>query len=147
MSREFIFEKTVYLSDTNAFGNAYFSKYFEWQGMAREAFFRAIMPNPNFLMNSGLVLITKRAATEFKKELFLYDDIEIGIKVGAVKQASADLIFNIRKKQDKSVVAIGYQTVIFTDKNEKLVKIPEEIINKAIPFVDEKRFILGKILG
>ncbi len=147
MSKEFVFEKTVYLSDTNAFGNAYFSKYFEWQGMAREAFFRKIMPNPNFLMESGINLITKKAAIDYKHEVFLYDDIEIGLKVGAVKQASSDLIFSYMKKKDGLVIAMGYQTVVFADKNGKMIKIPAEIIKNAVPYTDEKRYILGKLFG
>jgi len=147
MSKEFIFDKTVYLSDTNAFGNAYFSKYFEWQGMAREAFFREIMPNPSFLIDSGINLITKKAAIDYKHEVFLYDDIEISLKVGAVKQASADLLFTYRKKKDKTVIAQGYQTVIFADKNGQFLKIPQEIIIKAAPYTSETRFVLGKIFG
>ena len=147
MSKEFIFEKTVYLSDTNAFTNAYFAKYFEWQGMAREAFFRKIMPNPNFLLESGINLITKRAAIEYKHEVYLYDDLEIGLKVGAVKQSSSDLIFTYRRVRDDLVIATGYQTVVFADKNGKLIKIPEEVIKNATPNTDEKRYILGKIFG
>ena len=147
MSKEFIFEKTIYLSDTNAFGNAYFSKYFEWQGMAREAFFRHIMPNPNYLIDSGIKLITKRAAVDFKHEVFLYDDVEVAMKVGAAKQVSADLIFTYRRKKDGLVFALGYQTIAFADKDGELMKIPAEIIDNARPYADEKRYILGKIFG
>ncbi len=145
MSEEFLFEKTIYLSDTNAFGNAYFSKYFEWQGMAREAFFREIMPNPNFLIDSGIVLITVRAAVEFKHEVYLYDDIQIGLKVGAVKPSSSDLIFRYRRKKDNLVFAIGYQTVAFSDKSGNLIKIPPEIVKNARPYTDEVKFVIGKI--
>ena len=144
MAKEFVFEHTVYLCDTNAFGNAYFSKYFEWQGMAREAFFRHIMPNPNFLIDTGIRLVTIRAAVEFKHEVFLYDDLEIGLKVGAVKQSSSDLIFTYRRKKDNSVFALGYQTVAFADKDGKFIKIPQEIINSARPYTDEIRYVLGK---
>jgi len=145
MSKEFIFEKTIYLCDTNAFGNAYFSKYFEWQGMAREAFFRVIMPDPFYLMNTGTKLITKRAAVEYKHEVYLYDDIEIGIKVGAVKPASSDLIFNYRRKRDKLLFAVGYQSILFADKEGRPIKIPKEIVEKARPYTDEVKYVLGKI--
>jgi enediyne core biosynthesis thioesterase len=147
MSKEFIFEKTVYLSDTNAFGNAYFAKYVEWQGMTREAFFRVIMPNQNFLIDSGIKLITARAAVEYKHEVYLYDDIEIGLKVGAVKPASSDLIFTYRRKKDGLVFARGFQTVTFADDKGKLMKIPQEIVNNARPYTDEVRYVLGKIFG
>jgi acyl-CoA thioesterase FadM len=145
MSKEFVFEKTVYLSDTNAFGNAYFAKYFEWQGMAREAFFRQIMPNQNYLIDTGTKLRTARAAVEFKHEVFLYDDIEIGLKIGAVKQTSSDLIFTYRKKIDRLVFALGYQTVSFADSQGNPIKIPDEIIKNARPYTDEIRYVIGKI--
>ncbi len=145
MSKEFIFEKTVYLSDTNAFGNAYFAKYFEWQGMAREAFFREIMPDPMYLMKTGLKLITVRAATEYKNEVFLYDDLIIGVKIGAAKQASADLIFNCRRKKDEKVVALGYQTIAFADKDDKLIQMPQEIMETCRPYVDEMKYVIGKL--
>ncbi len=145
MSKEFIFEKTVYLSDTNAFGNAYFAKYFEWQGMAREAFFREIMPDPMYLMKTGLKIITVRAATEYKNEVFLYDDLIKGVKIGAVKQASADLIFNFRRKKDNKAVALGYQTIAFADKDDKLIQIPQEIMETCRPYVDEVKYVIGKL--
>lgn len=145
MSKEFIFEKTIYLCDTNAFGNAYFAKYVEWQGMAREAFFRVIMPNPNFLIDTHTKLLTIRAAVEYKHEVYLYDDIEIGLKVGAVKQSSSDLIFTYRRKKDGLVFALGYQTVTFAGEDGSPIKIPEEIIKNARPYTDEVRYVIGKI--
>lgn len=145
MSKEFIFDKTVYLADTNAFTNAYFAKYFEWQGMTREAFFRKIMPNQNFLIDTGTRLITVRAAVEYKHEVFLYDDIEIGLKVGAVKGVSTDLIFTYRKKSDGTIFAMGYQTIAFADKNGVFTKIPKEIVDNARPYVDEMKFVMGKL--
>jgi len=35
----FSYELTVYLKDVNMFGGVYFSRYFEWQGMCREAYY------------------------------------------------------------------------------------------------------------
>ncbi|MCX5751666.1 MAG: thioesterase family protein [Candidatus Saganbacteria bacterium] len=143
--KEFIFQKTVYLCDTNAFGNVYFAKFFEWQGMAREAFFREVMPNPNFLIDTHTHLITVKAAVEYKQEAYLYDDVEIALVVVAVKHASADMVFTYRKQKDKSVLAKGYQTVAFADQKGNFIRIPPEIIEKARPYVDEKKYVISKI--
>src|SRR5436189_1700927 len=60
--RAFVFQKTVYLSDTNAFGNTYFAKYFEWQGMVRESFFkRCLVSDYKAFIASGIKLITAEA--------------------------------------------------------------------------------------
>src|SRR5437762_1629723 len=64
--RAFVFLKTVYLSDTNAFGNTYFAKYFEWQGMARESFFnRVLFPDQQAFLASGIKLITAEAEHKY----------------------------------------------------------------------------------
>jgi hypothetical protein len=36
-SKTFVYDFSVYLKDSNAYGNNYFSKVFEWQGVCREA--------------------------------------------------------------------------------------------------------------
>lgn len=59
--KEFNFSKTVYLSDTNMEGNVYFARYFNWQGEAREEFYR--QHYPLHLLQSGLKLITVNATT------------------------------------------------------------------------------------
>jgi hypothetical protein len=49
----------IFLKDSNAYTNTYFSRYFEWQGICRERwFFTSIQAD--MLQNEG-VFITKRA--------------------------------------------------------------------------------------
>ena len=131
----FIFEKTVYLTDTNAEGNTYFSKYFDWQGMAREEFVRANVPGIIGILQSGVKIITIEAYLRFIQETFLYDEILIDVKTSNIKKASLDLIFTYTSKKTNQLIAKGRQKLAFADATGKLIPIPEEIRKNAMYFL------------
>lgn len=83
--RAFVFYKTVYLSDTNAFGNTYFAKYIEWQGMARESFFERFLVPMQYqeaFLKSGIKMITAEVEHKYLSETRFTDRIEIRLKMG-----------------------------------------------------------------
>ena len=54
----------IYLKDSNAYANTYFSRYFEWQGVCRERWFHQCV-RADMLQQEG-VFITKRAHQEYQ---------------------------------------------------------------------------------
>ncbi len=134
--KSFVFEKTVYLGDTNAEGNVYFAKYLDWQGMAREEFYKQNFPVE--ALKSGLKLITVHASIDYKHEAFLFDEILIAVFVANVKKASLDLIFNYRNKATKQLLATGSQTIAFGDFKGNLIPIPKEIKEIVKYFLSEE---------
>ena len=52
-----------YLKDTNLYGNIYFARYFEWQGVVREAFLYECLNNQLNLLND-YILVTKSASID-----------------------------------------------------------------------------------
>jgi len=148
MSKEFVFEKTVYLSDTNALGNVYFAKYFEWMGMAREEFFRQIVPNSTgFFENRGVKLITVNASIEYKSETKLYDQVVIKMRIGNVRKASYDVHFVYENKDSRKLICEGRQTIAFADSSGKLIPIPEELKSVGQEYVDKTLLVMSKILN
>jgi len=131
----FIFEKTVYLTDTNAEGNTYFSRYFDWQGMAREEFVRTNVPGLVAILQLGVKMITVEAYLHFIQETFLYDEILIDVKTSNIKKASLDLIFTYTSKKTNQLIAKGRQKLAFADATGKLIPIPEEIRKNAMYFL------------
>lgn len=131
----FIFEKTVYLTDTNAEGNTYFSRYFDWQGMAREEFVRINVPGLVAILQLGVKMITVEAYLHFIQETFLYDEILIDVKTSNIKKASLDLIFTYTSKKTNQLIAKGRQKLAFADATDKLIPIPEEIRKNAMYFL------------
>lgn len=127
MEKEFVFEKIVYLHDTNIFGNVYFARYFEWQGMAREEFLRQIMPNIQQFLKSGIRLVTIEASIQYKKEATLFDQVLIKLKVDNLKISTFDLIFTYVNRNTNEVIAVGKQKIGFTDALYNVIPIPAEL--------------------
>jgi acyl-CoA thioesterase FadM len=129
--KNFIFNKTLYLTDTNALGNAYFARYFDWQGMAREEFMRRIIPDPIAFFRSGMKIFTINASMEYKAELGLYDEIEIEVKTSNIKRASFELNFSFTNKNTSALIAVGSQRLAFVGPDGRIVPIPLEFKKKG----------------
>ncbi len=125
--KEFTFEKTVYLTDTNLFGNTYFARYFDWQGMAREAFFREVIGDINKFLQAGIKFVTIEAYIRYRNEVTLFDEVIIKVRPDNVSIATFNLIFTYLNKKTGCVVAEGKQKIGFVDSNNKVIHIPVEL--------------------
>ncbi|SRR5258706_4862832 len=136
--RAFLFNKTVFLSDTNAFGNTYFAKYFEWQGMARESFFERFLVPMQYqeaFIKSGIKMITVEAEHKYLAETRFTDRIEIRLKLGKVRRASAELLFVFTNRRNGKIVGKGRQIVTFANAHGKLIPLPDIIRANVKPFL------------
>lgn len=124
--QSFHFTVKVYLKDTNIFGNVYFARYFDWQGMAREEFFNKIVPEPNFLLKKNIKLITIEAYIKYLKEALLFDTIQIKVIPCNIRNTTFELIFKYIKIGQDELIAEGRQKIGFTEDN-KIIPIPIEI--------------------
>jgi acyl-CoA thioesterase FadM len=130
----FVYDFVSYLKDSNAYGNNYFAKYFEWQGVCREAWFYNCV-SEDFLQPIG-VFITKSAHNEYKKETFPFQKIRCFVNVRDVKFASFYLDFRFCDRKDNSIIfSEGYQQIVFADKNRKIIKLPSDVIEKIRRYV------------
>lgn len=128
----------VYLKDTNAEGNVYFAHYFDWQGVAREAFLGRLLRGAlDAIIRGELRLITVDAAVHFRSPVFLFDQVEVWVKPTNVKPASVDLEFSYVKPQTGEEVATGRQTIAFADAAGKLMPIPRAILETGRVFLDD----------
>lgn len=132
-NKDFIFETTVYLGDANIYGTAYFAKYFEWQGKAREAFFIKLIPDFSEF-GKEVKLITIEAQTSYKKEAALFDDIIIKLNIANIRITTFELIFTYTSKKTGLVAATGKQKIGFTDMNDKVIPIPKELIGAWLKY-------------
>lgn len=136
LKKKFTFEKIVYLNDTNAEGNVYFAQYFNWQGMAREEFYRRNFPLE--LWASGIKLITCDASVKYKQEAILFDEVLIEVAIDNLKNMSLELIFTYTRKQDGALLAKGRQKIAFADASGELIPVPEPIQRNAQYFLVKK---------
>lgn len=134
--KEFIFERRVYLADTNAEGNTYFARYFEWMGMAREEFFRQVISDiQKFFQNVRAVTLS--ASIDFKNETRLFDEVIIKAKPTNPKITTFELNFTFMNKNTKQLIAEGKQKLGFTDIRGNIIPIPDEFKEKGMDYLDE----------
>ncbi len=125
--REFVFRKRVYLTDTNAEGNVYFARYFDWQGQAREDFLRQAVPDHMEILRSGTKLITVHAWLKYEHESHVFDEISIHIRTISLKKMSMELEFTYINEATGKIIAIGGQKLAFADASGNLIVVPASI--------------------
>lgn len=131
VDKTFDFYKRAYLKDTNAEGNVYFARYFEWQGEAREDFFRQAVPDHMAILQSGTKLITVHSWLKYEHETYLFDEIIIQIQTLSLKKLTMELGFTYLNKNNGKIIAVGGQKLGFSDSSGKLIPIPPSIRDGA----------------
>lgn len=116
----------IYLKDSNAYANTYFSRYFEWQGICRERWFHQCI-SPDMLQATG-VFVTKRAHQEYVQETFPFQSVDCQLNTFEVKQCSFYLLFQFLVEGE--VVSTGYQQVVFARQDKRIQRLPEHILVK-----------------
>ncbi len=127
----FLFEVTVYLKDVNIFGTGYFSRYFDWQGMAREEYFMTV-ENYEKIMSAGIKMITKRAWVDYENHSTVFDHIIMKIQNRNIKKFSFEMIFTYFRKDTGKLIATGGQILVFADHAGKLIPIPQDILDVVL---------------
>jgi len=128
--RTFHHQIEIYLKDSNAYANTYFSRHFEWQGVCRERwFYRCI--SPDMLRTTG-VFITKRANQEYLHETFPFQTVDCELNTFDVRQCSFCLQF--RFHVDGTCVATGFQQIVFASLDKRIQRLPEAVLAKIREF-------------
>jgi len=140
MSETFEFDKTVYLCDTNAEGNVYFARFFDWQGMAREEFFRRNVSNHMYILQSGVRLITVNAWMIYQNECNLFDRVTVQVNTANLKQASLELMFTFVNSTTRKLIGHGGERLAFASSEGQLLPIPDTIRENA------RRFLITSFL-
>lgn len=132
-TQTFRYEITPYLKDSNSYGNIYFSRYFEWQGVCREKWFTECIYSNMFDMESAF--LTKAAHNSYKEEVLPFQTIVCLLNIKNLKHTSFDLVFRFYNKETEVLVSTGYQTVVFIDSTDKRIKkLSQEVIEKVKKF-------------
>jgi len=129
-------ELTPYLKDSNAYGNIYFARYFEWQGMCREKWFsECICPNMFELKGS---LVTRSAYNDYVAAIMPFQKVRCELSTRKIKPTSFELIFHFYDAQTNKLLSRGGQKIAMVEAGgKKLLKFPEEILNKVRYYVVE----------
>lgn len=124
--KTFRYSIDICLKDSNAYGNTYFARYFEWQGVCRERWFYECI-SADMLQSLG-VFITKDAHQEYVHETFPFQRVDCEVNTFAIKQCSFSLLF--RFYVGGKLAAKGYQQIVFANKEKRIARLPDDILEK-----------------
>ncbi len=122
------YEFSPTLGHSNAYGNIYFARYFEWQGMLREKWFSECVVSDMFSLQGAFV--TKFANNEYKQEVTPFQSLLCMLNTQSVKKASFVLIFRFYDKETGTLVSSGAQKIAFMS-GGKLKKLPDNVLTKV----------------
>ena len=130
------YELTPYLKDSNAYGNIYFARYFEWQGLCREKWFSECVCHNMFELKGSLV--TRSAANDYIASIFPFQKVRCLLNTQNIKAASFDLVFRFYDMESNQLLSIGRQKIALIDsERKKPVRFPKEILDKVRFYVTE----------
>ncbi len=121
----FCYTTYVSVGDTNCFGTVYFTRYFEWQGRAREAFFRRIVPTFDALLAAGYGVFTVEAEMEFLMDLHVFEPVEITLELSRLQRTSVEVVFTFHR--GRQLTALGRQRLVFVNPQGQPTALPEEL--------------------
>lgn len=130
LPRTFSHSLTIYLKDSNAYGNTYFARYFEWQGVCRERWFYECIA-PDMLQAEG-VFITKHAQQDYVHETFPFQEITCELNAYDIRKCSFWLEF--RFYTGSELVSVGRQQIVFANHAKVISALPSHVIAKIRQF-------------
>ena len=128
--RTFRHSLDICLKDSNAYGNTYFSRYFEWQGVCREQWFYQCIRS-DMLQSEG-VFITKYAHQDYVHETLPFQKVECELNTYNIRQCSFNLLF--RFFVDGKCVSSGHQQIVFANHSKKITRLPQGVIEQIREF-------------
>lgn len=130
LPRTYSHSLTIYLKDSNAYGNTYFARYFEWQGVCRERWFYECVA-PDMLQAQG-VFITKHAQQDYVHETFPFQEICCELNSYDIRKCSFWLEF--RFYSGGELVSVGRQQIVFANHAKTISALPAHVIEKIRQF-------------
>ncbi len=121
---------TIFLKDSNAYGNTYFARYFEWQGICRERWFYECVA-PDLLQSKG-VFITKHAEQDYIHETFPFQQVDCELNTYEVRKCSFWLEF--RFYSGGELISIGRQQIVFANHAKQIIALPAGVLDKVRQF-------------
>lgn len=117
----------VTFEETNFLGNAYYVHHLRWQGRCREMFLYDHAPHVLEEIGRGLVLVTTRCSCDYLRELSVFDQVVIRMRLAQAAQNRLTMAFDYQRVTDhgEELVARGEQQVAFVRRErDRLVPVP-----------------------
>ena len=132
---KFICNYRVIYADTDAMGVVYHSNYFKWFEMGRVEYLRSLGIPYKEIEEKGLSLPVVAAYCKYIKPAKYDDLLRIETSFVEVKKASIKIYYEIFLENNGVELVNGYTMHALTDRDGKIKRIPDFIIDKITPIV------------
>jgi len=118
----------VRYGETDQMGHAYYANYLLWFEQARGAWCRDRGFTYKQLEEQGYYLPVVEAHIHYKGEVKYDDWIEVRIRLGEVRRASLEYLYEVYNENSKKVSTIGSTWHVLMGQERKAVSIPPEVL-------------------
>ena len=129
MGKIYEYRTTVTIGDTNLLQHMYFVQFFTLQGITRDLWVQECVPGGIESIRDGLVLITKNAQCEYKKDFYLYDRVLVHMQIQNMRGASTEIVFKFYNEATMELHAEGTNEIVFANSSHRVCRIPENFRN------------------
>ena len=119
----------VRYQETDNMGVVYYSNYLVWFEVARTEYLRSMGLVYKKLEEKGIYLMVAGVSCKYKSPAKYDDTVKVETWIEDVKNTSLRFVYKL--SVGERTIATGDSVHVFTDKNKKPVRIPEEI--KSLP--------------
>ncbi|HSR53280.1 MAG TPA: acyl-CoA thioesterase [Acidobacteriota bacterium] len=138
------YQHVVTFEETNVVGNVYYVNYLRWQGKCREMFLRDHAASVLGDLQNGLALVTTHCACRFLAELEAFDELNIRMSLGQMRQNRFTFYFEYRRLDGhgETVVARGEQEVAVMRRKANGLQpapVPTALREALLPFLETGR--------
>jgi len=134
MGKSYEYRTTVTIGDTNLLQHMYFVHFFTLQGITRDLWVQECVPGGLESIRDGLVLITKNAMCEYKKDFYLYDRVLVQMQIQNLRGASTELVFRFYNEATMELHAEGTNEIVFANSSHRICRIPPNFRNAGIEY-------------
>lgn len=128
MSRQFTVQMDVRFADLDMYGHVNSTTFFTYMETARVKLFMGTFQE---LTKKGILLVVVSAECNYKKEIFLNDNVFVTVSVDKLGNSSFDLKYDIHNGDGK-LFAVGKTTLVAIDAKKKApIALPKEILDMA----------------
>ncbi|MCI5893653.1 MAG: acyl-CoA thioesterase [Clostridiales bacterium] len=114
---------TVRYSETDSMGVVHHSRYFPWFEVGRTEFFKTTGMSYREVEEKGVLLPLLDCYSKFIKGARYQDDIWIEVSLKQLGVAKCRFEYNVVRCEDNVLLAVGYTTHGFTDKDFKPINL------------------------
>ena len=136
--RTFTTEYRVIYGDSDPFDVVYYANYFDFFERGRTELFRELGMTYRDISDKGIYLPVSETGCKFKNSARYDDLLQIETTIAFLKKVSIRFDYRIYRKADRSLLVEGYTVHAFVDRQGKIQRAPQNVVEKVQPLLADQ---------